>query len=843
MKSIIGHLFVVGTLFVSLVCSAQDVGGLVFRSYESIQDRRSSLIIPAAKDKIKLSKYLGVSFQVKSNKGADAFGYVARIIIGDKTSVDIVLSNPGHEKPFFCIIKNNEFLTNIHPQQPVVTDVWSDINLELVVEHDKLAVYENGVRIAQGLSLPLDRSIKICFGANDILGFATTDVPPVIIKNLEISLQKGRVDYTWPLMWPCNTNTIVDSSGRMEAQISNPLWNVDNHIHWKPVRTITFPSIVFPVVDPINGEIYLIDRGSVNKYDPVQDTLYNYNFSPALPTDKLSDQFLYDPVRQQIVLYDFERERGNELSYFDVSTKKWSTEVVRKGLASNTHHSKFYNPIDSSVVQLFGYGFYNYRKDMFKADRDGSVTQTQTPIGARYLAAVGAKDSLLYIYGGAGNENELQEYGTRLYNDLWRYNLRSGEYTNIWEKGVSDQTEVSASSLVVNDDGKSAMALFFSPLKYHSYLVLKSLDLESGATQMLADTISYMFLDTESDADLIFNKISKKYYAVVVSRDADKSFKATIYSIDSPVLTCVVDSGFYGTRRWLTVAIVALVIAILVGGVLMIMVGRKKRNRIKSEQAFAKVSRESVLPTPERKQSPGIYLINGFHVIDNQMCDITGAFTPIMRQLLCLIIINSVEGKKGVSNARLKELLWYDKSDESSRNNRSVHISKIRLLLESVGDFEITNANSYWVINQGESGYCDYLREVSLIRELAAIHEPDKEHLHKALRIASMGMLLPDIMVDWLDGTKAEYSDSIIHLLGHLVDCNLVEDDHNAVIRLSEGILRFDSLDETAVRSKCKAFIALKRNGVARSTFDIFVKDYRQTMGQEYSLSFERFLK
>ena len=101
-------------------------------------------------------------------------------------------------------------------------------------------------------------------------------------------------------------------------------------------------------------------------------------------------------------------------------------------------------------------------------------------------------------------------------------------------------------------------------------------------------------------------------------------------------------------------------------------------------------------------------MLNGFQVINRDLKDITGKFTPIMRQLLSVIILYSNQNNKGISNIKLKELLWYDKSEESFSNNRSVNIRKIRLLLEEVGDTEISSANRYWyILNKGHV-YKDY---------------------------------------------------------------------------------------------------------------------------------------
>ena len=44
-------------------------------------------------------------------------------------------------------------------------------------------------------------------------------------------------------------------------------------------------------------------------------------------------------------------------------------------------------------------------------------------IHPRYFSAVGVSDTLVYIYGGVGNEKGAQEYGIQIFNDLYVMDL------------------------------------------------------------------------------------------------------------------------------------------------------------------------------------------------------------------------------------------------------------------------------------------------------------------------------------------------------------------------------------------------------------------------------------
>lgn len=84
-----------------------------------------------------------------------------------------------------------------------------------------------------------------------------------------------------------------------------------------------------------------------------------------------------------------------------------------------------------------------------------------------------------------------------------------------------------------------------------------------------------------------------------------------------------------------------------------------------------------------------IHLFGGFHVYDAQGEDITKQFSPMLRELLSLIIIYSPEN--GISANQLKDILWFDKETKNARNNRSVYLGKLRALLNGMGEYSLSN--------------------------------------------------------------------------------------------------------------------------------------------------------
>lgn len=861
-------------LFVSkaiVAWSSENIGGLSFRSYEYSKDERTSLIIPSGNQELKFKDYLSVSFDLKIREKGEHFGYVCRMIIGDRHSLNLVLVNPVNEEPYLCLIKDQQYLGKIYSSAAIDIHDWNDIKIELEYEEDTLCIRNNGFLISKEKADILDsRSVRICFGANKLASYTTSDVAPIILKDVYIGLTPDCRKYEWTLEHAVSDTLLQDQSRRMMAFISNPEWVINRHMHWEHVKTLSFLSKTFPVPDESRSACYFIAKDRVVRYDLIRNVTKEYLFSPFIDVDRITNQFLFIPFNNKenrLVYYDFEKPDGENLSFFDFQTKSWSVPIRRKRQSSYTQHNRFFCSKDSSIVQMLGYGFHSYTRELNRISLSGEITRGELPnvITPRYLSAIGKTDSIIYIYGGLGNDLGKQEYGVVHYKDLYKLNLNDYSLEKEWSMSENTYDEVAASTLIIDDskEGIHAKGLFFSPSRFLSSLVLKDLNLEDGQETVLGDTIPYTFLDVNSHADLIYLASEKCYYAVTVHQIEGNNYEANIYSIASPVLPIQGAPVQENRTAWWEILFVCICVAGLgiIGWRLRNIgkYGKKKDISIlqqeiggKEEEPVSDINSEEEtqendhvhlsFEVPVLNTTPGIYMLNGFQVINRDLKDITGKFTPIMRQLLSVIILYSNQNNKGISNIKLKELLWYDKSEESFSNNRSVNIRKIRLLLEELGDTEISSANGYWYfLNKGHV-YNDYTIANQLIQKMAPLDVVHREDLEKLLSLASFGQLLPNMQFDWVDSFKADYSDSMIDLLSRLRDSKQFVGNDNLRIQISNCILRFDSLDEESVRVKCRALVNLKRMGMAYTTFDQFTKEYKLILNEDFKYSFEQFI-
>ncbi len=834
-------------LLALIYCSvfyAQNETGLLFKSTYINKDQRTSLHL-TSNSKFVFNSYFSLEFYIRLQERGDKFGYICRIINGENSNFDILLNNSFGEDPNLNLVvgKTNLFklpLTNSHFR----LKTWNRIKLTLDKNNKTLIFRVNDTISTLKYTYPSNRDLDVCFGMNQSPPFITSDVASIILKNVAVSFKPDEIKYLWKLN-KHGQNIVYDDNHSKEAKVLNPIWLIDSHILWGNHKQLNFPSKVFTVFDE-DKTLYLISTNKIYKYNLLDGVITEYRFSPAIPINSLSNQFIFNTRKRQIEYYDFEFSKP-VISHFNFSTKSWDVSIVHKNGPSYQHHNLFYSPIDSSVFQIFGYGFHLYRSDVKKLTAEGKLlSKSFLPvISPRYLSAVGVKDSLLYIYGGVGNQNGRQEFGTQLYNDLYCVNLRNLQVTKKWGREITDKNEIAARTLVLDSASRKGYALFFNPTRFSSYLILNEIDLQNPITHSLADTIPYYFQDTESEASLFYSKPLQKLFTVTIHKSENNFFHLNVYEISYPVFSANdVLQSVHNKYYWWYLGIIFLFLC-LIAFLYLRLRNRKKTNNVTLQKNVLNDNdiKELLSQTSNETKMPGIHLLGGFQVIDKNNHDITGEFTPVMKQILSLIILYTCKDGKGISNVKLKDILWYDKSEESARNNRSVNISKIRLLLSSISNFEISNENSYWSIEFKDDAYCDYVQSLLLISDLQKNKNINSEQLISVLSIISSGELLPNIQEDWMDKFKSGYSNLVIDVLLSLKDhVNLIENPKLLIV-IADTILVLDTLNEDAILLKCKALVKIGRVKIAKDVFDSFNKEYKLLMNEEFSKSFDNFIK
>ncbi|QHS58495.1 Kelch repeat-containing protein [Chitinophaga agri] len=257
------------------------------------------------------------------------------------------------------------------------------------------------------------------------------------------------------------------------------------------------------------------------------------------------------------------------------------------------------------------------------------------------------------------------------------------------------------------------------------------------------------------------------------------------------------------------------------------------------------------LPTslPENAYSPpvdvpssaqsSIQLFGPFQAFNELGTEVTGLFTPLMKELLLLILIYTVRTGQGITSDELNEVLWSGKSAKDAKNNRSVNLAKLKGILEKIGHCMLYKNSVYWQFQYTEGKfYLDYEEFIRLTKTKAT---PDRSLITALLKIVESGAFLAKTEYGWLDDVKAEVSNAVIDI--SLAYLKREPADAEFVIRITNAIFFFDRLNEEALEFKCKSLVQLRRYSLANNTYEKFVKDYREIYGEEFYKSFNEVIR
>jgi two-component SAPR family response regulator len=236
-----------------------------------------------------------------------------------------------------------------------------------------------------------------------------------------------------------------------------------------------------------------------------------------------------------------------------------------------------------------------------------------------------------------------------------------------------------------------------------------------------------------------------------------------------------------------------------------------------------------------------IFLFGDLQLFTPEGNEITKYFTPLLKELFLIIALYSIKLDRGVSSEKLNEILWFDKSEKSARNNRSVNIAKLKSLLDKMGDCHLSKDTGYWKIDIDYSkimvDYHNYLNIVSNKSKL------NKQKIIQLTHITQRGNFLSNIEYEWLDAFKSEVSNEITDSYISFANSIKIADDPEFLIKLANDVFYFDPVNEDAMIIKCKALAHIGKHSLAKQTFENFNKEYKVIYGESFSRDFNSILE
>ena len=825
--------------------------GLEFNSYDSVQEKRTSLNLAPSKV-LSFPNGFSLSFNILFQPDPKYnFGYIFRIIGLNNQHLDFLVSP---EKLTVVISDDNVLVECSLSETSNNFSSFIAFQTDFDIKNELLNIVINEKTFSQKVSFLKDfKKTKIIFGRCDHPLFQTSDVPKMVVKDVRINSIKGNAIYYWKLSRHAEKG-VYDELVKYFAKVENPIWLINEHAFWN--KKISFTTLKNPQIafNPDEGTIAVADKRSFFTYNTTTHQLaHDENSSGFVHSDR-SNQIIYNPSDSNYYSYCFMNTEGRDVARYDFLNKSWSNTQFREFGNLYWHHNRFISYRENCLYLFGGYGQHKYNnqanKYSFITGKWEKLQFSGEQIYPRYLSGLGAiDDERILLFGGYGNRSGLQSLSPHNFYDLYQVTLPDLTVKKIWEMSPPHTPFVVGNSIVVDTLNMCFYALCFPQNQYETSISLAKFSIQKPEYEMVANDIPFYFNDVLSYADLFQDRKTNDFYAVTSSSlPSDSLSTVTIYSLAYPTVTesyvyHPVNSDSHFKRNLLYGLIFVL---LLVSSILLFRFSRKKNREPEIEQSpeFSyEVFNDAKQQVSVRRNKQAIFLFGGFQVKDKTGNDITGEFSSMLKQLFLIILLHTFkEDGIGISSNKLDETLWPNKTRESARNNRAVMASRIRQLLENIGNLNIENSNSYWVVKLGEDVNCDYCEALSLISSLKDKNSRTKKDVMRLLYILSFGGLLPDIQTEWVDYFKANFANNLVDLLIDISRQTEFAFSPSELVSLADILLIYDNLNEDALKLKCCALVKMGKNGLAKATYNSFVKQYSVLLGIKYNHSFDQII-
>jgi DNA-binding SARP family transcriptional activator len=826
--------------------------GLFFRSAEVNKDARTGLDLTPDKA-LAMRNGFTLSFDIRLRYSIQNFGYVFRIIGNDSLNIDLLsnLTPEVNEQPFSLVLKNRALIQySFDETEMAAPDEWMKVRLRLDTKKETVELSINNTVKTTTYPLRSLRSFRIFFGGNTHSSFSTTDIAPMLVKDICISDESGRPSRRWTLSKHTPDNGALDECEGSKAIAVNPVWEADRHVQWHNLTTFSLTGGSYQTAfDPAHNRFFFVDGRRILSFDTGSLHLDTIIATGGVPYMSQQNQVLYDAGRDALISYNIESDRQSVLP---VAFPAWSNGDSVPNSPRYWHHNRVYIPADSSIHIFGGYGFHTYLSMLHRYDFSFGKWERQdmsNHIAPRYLAAMGRlDDERLLVFGGFGNKSGKQEESPHNFYDLYTIRTDGSGVHKQWElSGVQEQF-TNSNSLYADSRRSKFYALAYPNKRYATSIRLHEYEIERPSYRPVGDEIAYTFNDIESYCDLFANADTTELYALVLHSSGSRT-EVAIYSIACPPLSP--EDVFQKENERGAAAYIFLVGIIAIAAIAAACLRLRNRKKVNPAPCPAPPPQEEIIPeaieAPEDEKTPtercpAIYLLGNLRILNSDGRDMATHMAPVVTQLFLLIWTSTVRNGKGITSKEIQKNLWDDKDDSSARNARNVYINRLRLALKDFPELKVVQIDNHWTITVDSAAvFCDYAEVLSIIKALQKHFR--KDALAHLLDMAHNGRLLPDQpVIDWLEPLQSDYTATLIERLLSIAAIDEVKTDLAILHRIADVILMHDNIDEDAIRLKCYSLFHAGRRKQALEAYNKYLSSYRQLLASDFKVSFQELI-
>ena len=464
-----------------------------------------------------------ISFQIYVRTNEPDFGSILHLHTNTNQYIRFSFV-AGEERHFPALVLNEGIITI---DTPIEREKWLDVSLHLRLKDNVIEVDYDNKKVSAMVPLEDTKNISALFGQMENY---LADVAPINLRNITVT-QDGKQTREWKL-WKHNDDVCYDMKEKAIARAIHPFWLIDNHIEWKLIHQAHIPGKLDVAFNAREALFYLVKPQSIEVLDEKGTLRQKITIREGYPAVEYPNHLLYDTLTNKLISYYLKK---GSTSYFSFDTSKWSNVERNMDEASNYNHARTFNPADSSFYFFGGYGFYQYRNDLFRM-KSGSYKLEQVeyerPLYPRYSAAMAIVGDELFVFGGRGNKYGKQELSTHFYFGLCAINLKTNQSRMVWQRNSPQE-----------DGTLMASSMYFEPSDSSFYAVSMSkggvlwkISMKDSVYTEVSKPIYNESNYQDCDFSLYSSPAHGKLFLVLDKILNDHTHNVYIYSINMPLV-------------------------------------------------------------------------------------------------------------------------------------------------------------------------------------------------------------------------------------------------------------------------------------------------------------------
>ena len=550
---------------------------------------------------------------------------------------------------------------------------------------------------------------------------------------------------------------------------------------------------------------------------------------------------ILSPASNKLYVYELNNVAINKASIasLDLNTFEWEKISELQLPIQRHHHDNFFDSSKNGFYVFGGFGNQKYTNELNYFDINikkwTTIKLKGDLIFPRFFSGLcKIKKNEILIFGGTGNKSGDQTIGKRYYSDLYKINLNSKITTKLWDISSQNKKNVSVRNMVLSEDSKSFYTICYPEYLSSTFLKLMNYSIKDGKNKILGDSIPMNSENILTNANLYYNKFTKELYCTTQEYKNNGQNKTSFYSIKSPPISKEILVKNLKDNN--SKEIILLVTFILIVFISIFFIYKKKRKE-KKENPTQIISNLNL----EEKKSPinenAVFLFGNFKVFNNKGKDITYLFSPKIKQLFLLLLLNNKKEEAGISSELIYDVLWPDSDYHKAKNLKNVTINLLRKNLEEIEGIELVYSNKIFKLEYDPSFYCDYFDFNNQI-QILKVGVNIENSIPSLLTIIGNGTFLKSIEDVYFDYFKTEYENNIFETIPYLIQTTFNNKDYAATITISNSLFNIDPINEIAFYYKIHSLLKMKNNSDAKKCFNYFIIEFKKIMNDDFSKTF-----